>query len=148
MFKRHNQPSHTTTKSIIWILGMNSGWKKARPSSLSSSQRMIHDCQHRASLHIVVIIWKGSEQLSCCNVKCVNVLCIGMNPCTHSCACNRILHYVIAVNKKIVQFQCKSGRSLIAFGRICFIFVMLIKLNLMSREWIIWIQERGISRNK
>ena len=50
------QPSHTTTKSIIWILEIKSGWQQPHPSS--SSQRIINDCQEQASLHIVVIIWK------------------------------------------------------------------------------------------
>ena len=45
---------------------------------------MMNDCQQRASLRIVVIIWKRSDQLFCW---------IGMDPCTHRCGhhCNPIV---------------------------------------------------------
>ena len=39
------------------------------------------------------------EQLFCCNDKCVKDMCIGMNPCTHSCAFHCNAHCVIAVTR-------------------------------------------------
>ena len=103
-------------RKLWWILKVYSGFKQPHPSPFSSSQTIINHCHYRASLHIVVIIWKRGEQSFCSNNKCVKNMCIVKDSCTHSCACNRIVHCVIAVNKKTVSFLCNSGRSLIAFG--------------------------------
>ena len=70
---------------------------------------------------LILLFGKKSEQLLCSN----NNMCIVMDPRTHCCACHCGAHYVSAVNQKTVQFQCKSGRLLIAFWRICVIFVFL-----------------------
>ena len=87
---RSNQ-STTTTKSIIWILGMNSGLKQPHPSS---TQRVTYDCQHQASLYIIVINWRKRRAAILQQQQGFEHVSIGVDPSTHSCACNRNVHYM------------------------------------------------------
>ena len=95
----------------------------SRPSPLSSSQRMIYDCQQHASLHIVVIVWKEGSSHSAATT---NVLSIRALKWTLALIVVHVIamHIVWSRSTRSVQFQCKSGRSLIAFGRIFFISVL------------------------
>ena len=88
-------------------------------------RKIINDCQQRASLYIVGIIRKRSVFMMLqTNVLTVKCMCIGIDPCTHLCACHCSAHCVSVVNQETVRSQCKSGRLLIAAWRIsCVIFV-------------------------
>ena len=74
------QPS--TTNHKVPHLDIRNEQDLQQPHPSPSSQRIINDCQYQASLHIIVIIWKSSGQLFCCNNKCIKDLCIGIDPCT------------------------------------------------------------------
>ena len=94
--------------------------------------------------------FERSEQVFCCNHKCVKHMCIGIDPCTraHCCAflCNA--HYVGVVNQKTVQSQCNSGRLLIAFWRICciiFVFLFLFCVYLSMPLLVIYYLSACIS---
>ena len=75
---------------------------------------------------LLLLFGRGGEQLFCASNRCIEYMCIGLNPCTHWCAYHYNAHYVSAVNQKTVPSQCKSGRLLIAFWRIFVMFMFLL----------------------
>ena len=93
----------------------------------SSWQRMINDCQQRASLYIVVLIWRKRRAVILLQ-SLMGEIYVHWNGSLHSLMCISLQpHCVCAVNQKTVSSQCDSGRLLIAFRRIycltlCFSF--------------------------
>ena len=90
---------------------------------------------------LLLLIGGRSEQSFCCSNRCVECMWIGMEPCTHWCACHCNAHYVSAVNQKTVSIQCNSGRLLIAFWRICCVilcyFFILSYLSLLMVQYFV-----------
>ena len=84
------------------------------------------------------MIRKKSERLFSSNNKCIKYMCLGMNPCTHRCACHYNAHYVSAVNQKTFSSQCNSVRFFVALWLILLsVFVWFYAFSFCVSLWLL-----------